>query len=149
MKLVYISLLFLTSCAPPLSHIEPIFQVYVDKFNYEAKARHINLKVEDTGITIKFATCMPQAAALCKIEFDSLPSISIDPEYWNFSYIQEWNKETLVFHELGHCVLHLSHDPNPGVGRVFESIMYPSNVVGDYFEHKQAYLDQLFSAKGE
>lgn len=75
-----------------------------------------------------------------------LKSIDLDKEYWdNASFYQ---KEELLFHELGHCILNRMHDdrmipsgfPHP------YSIMYPYTFY-QYQYHRDYYIEELFKSK--
>ena len=72
--------------------------------------------------------------------------IVLDEQYWEDSDF--YDRESLLFHELGHCVYGLDHD-----NKTYEtfldnyrpkSIMYPY-VFNDYKYHRDEYIDELFS----
>lgn len=145
-KLLIYSLLSMAACgAPPPAHIDPAFQSYVNIFNAAAALRgKAYLRAENTGITIRWAILMPSYAAVC--HSGGIPVIEVDPNYW--VKVNEWNRETLILHELGHCILNRGHNTvTPYKDRQFKSVMYPVNIVGDYFAHKAAYLDELFNVE--
>jgi hypothetical protein len=57
---------------------------------------------------------------------------------------------TLVYHELGHCLLFLDHDSTLGTDGTPASLMYPGGVSGEVFlSNKAAYLEQLFSQQAD
>jgi len=84
---------------------------------------------------------------------DAFKSISIDLAYWKESNLPE--KEELIFHELGHCVLDREHDEKqiPGGGFLSwesrpKSIMYPYTLFyDDYTFNRAEYLKELFYKK--
>lgn len=53
-------------------------------------------------------------------------------------------KEELVFHELGHCVLDRDHDSTK-VGNLPRSIMYPYDSIPTYSIFREQYLKELFT----
>src|SRR5207253_2354515 len=73
-------------------------------------------------------------------------AIEIELNSDNWSALSRSEQEQLVFHELGHCVLHRSH--NPYLRRIDErpeSIMYPTLIPRlDYEEHREMYIYELF-----
>lgn len=154
-KYLSLILLVLASCgAGPLrtAQIDPIFQPYVDIFNKAAADRNLPISAdENTGIIIRWSDTMPKAAATCHFEVINTlytPIIDVDRNYWKSSYIGASNRETLVLHELGHCILKRLHDDeSPYRGRQHKSIMFYMNGIDDYVEYKEAYLDELFGVE--
>jgi ATP-dependent Zn protease len=85
--------------------------------------------------------------AVCKYN-NTKSSIVINTYSW--SSLSEVEKEIVIYHELGHCVLGLKHD-NTKVDHDWVlssplSIMYPYVLEQDwYLKNKKEYLDELFS----
>ena len=84
--------------------IEADFVPYVDQFFLEAQERGLDLKKEDFSFSVQFGS-IPHAAGQCRYATDE---ITINPNYWYDR--NEKGKESLVFHELGHCILERPHD---------------------------------------
>jgi hypothetical protein len=74
---------------------------------------------------------------------DGTPTITISKTQWDS--LSEENKELLLFHEMGHCLLNRTHDNNESVARKWESIMlqWPQKI-SDYSQNKDEYLKELF-----
>lgn len=75
--------------------------------------------------------------------------IRINPNYWwNYDYHR---RESLMFHELGHCVLYRGHNSRLLNDNRAESVMHPfSQPFGDqYLDHYQHYMTELFGASPE
>lgn len=70
--------------------------------------------------------------------------IDIDKSFW--MQASESERETLIFHELGHCVLKREHNSKMNADNMPESIMYPSIIGGYtyYTQHTQEYYNELF-----
>lgn len=65
------------------------------------------------------------------------------------SHKDEWVREMIIYHELGHCVLNREHDGRHIIRNgqsIPKSIMYPHIFDrGDYILNHSYYLDELFS----
>lgn len=68
------------------------------------------------------------------------PVITLDKEYWTNSP----NKDIILWHEMGHCVLGRQHDTHILKNGKPASIMYPIGFNIDE-EEKDYYLDELFN----
>lgn len=76
-------------------HVDPEFEQYVDKFLeiYNIPVIYVDLYFnEQTGNVI----------GVCKIKGND-KNVEIDPEWWYRA--SDLDREILIFHELGHCVL--------------------------------------------
>jgi hypothetical protein len=84
----------------------------------------------------------------CDLNPNQTPMIKIDQESW--SIMDDIGKETLMFHELGHCLLFRKHNPTNNVGGYPESIMMASPIQIEtafepyYTAHRAEYLQELF-----
>jgi hypothetical protein len=130
-------LLLLVSCSSNALK-DPEVKTFVSRFEAACKKK-VNIAIEwgslptdKTGKTI----------GICRGFGDkvSLRSIVLDKEYWaRASY---WQRESLVFHELGHCILNRFHvtaydkDYNP------VSIMHPFTF-GNYLERRAELVKEL------
>ena len=87
----------------------------------------------------------PNAVGWCFI--NALRRITINPEFWQQA--PEFQREALMFHELGHCALNLPHDNrtvfDPEFGEVPVSIMNYM-IIGNeaiYMKYRDSYLNIL------
>jgi hypothetical protein len=78
---------------------------YVERFFTEAQARGLDYRLEDYALNIRMeAIARPDVAGTCNLNSGF---ITIDEIYWRTATDRE--KERVVFHELGHCVLDRRH----------------------------------------
>lgn len=117
---------------------------FFEKFEAAAKQRGktINLATQQIKATIE-AIPSPNVG-LCNRSTNNR-TIIIDQKFWVSR--SELSQELIVFHELGHCSLHLEHRDNQ-VGGICKSIMRSGNegCLDNYTtSSRAAYLDELFS----
>lgn len=126
------------------------FGVYIRLFQKEAEARNVTLTplTLDRSLRIykvdKFNREMQDEGVigLC-VKTASEISIYINTPKWN-SYDSQ-QREMLVFHELGHCILNLEHDRSLDSDGVPNDLMYPVNFDSLYYnKYRKFYLDHLF-----
>lgn len=133
----------LTTCGhdPRLgASIEAPFLPFVEAFEFECKC-----KIMD--VPISFQEIDEDHAGECwnyVVLFESYSEIAIDRLWWDTARPDV--KEQLIFHELGHCVLHRDHI-DMEINQIPVSIMHP--VVGlipktVYLEKRKDYVDELF-----
>jgi len=139
------------------------FQPYVARFEQDAasvgKPTVINdliVQWGDLGAEPIDGLGSPERLGLCHRESNKTPVITINS---NPDSGMDWQaasdifKETLVYHELGHCVLGLSHDldmwQTPTQGLIIsDSIMYPGGPNLDfYIPYREHFIQQLFAIK--
>jgi hypothetical protein len=65
------------------------------------------MRVSTIGVPIGFHKLKRPMVGVCHYDSESR-SVEVDPSYWDG--ISEFQREALIFHELGHCVLNLEHD---------------------------------------
>lgn len=111
--LLSLSLLILTSCGPGVVHktggnllIDASLQPYFDSFKEELKARNVDIKINNIMITQ--VNDLPLSVGANCNRGGSMPVIKINAFFWNL-YGEE-DKEAMLFHELGHCILGRGHD---------------------------------------
>lgn len=127
----------------------PEFKDYVDEFFHQANLRGHDLYAENFDFAIQFGeTHDAGVAASCETP-DRI--ITVSPEIWESR--DDLEKEWIIFHELGHCILGRDHknEESPtnecysymkGAENDFDcSINYFSKYWRDYF------LDELFDRK--
>ena len=81
----------------------------------------------------------------CAHNTDAPSLVSIDANYW--SRADDYEKEFIVFHELGHCALKRGHDDSKDIDGNCASIMHSSsNVCNLRYDDstRSDYLDELF-----
>jgi hypothetical protein len=129
----------LASCGRP--NIDPEIKPYYDSFQNQYHKSPFHCGAE-------FGLPSGDRAAECSL---LTGNITIRKKDWDA--LGFYGKETLVFHELGHCVLGLSHimeDVDYSKGYLIHgSIMYPESF-GDlpyYIELRSFYLDALAKDK--
>lgn len=112
------------------NNIDTEFEPYVSEFEW-----FYGKKVK-SGIS--FADLDDDSVGMC---YYVTGNIEIDRDYWETQ--DEFGKEELIFHELGHCVLNKGHNEHK-MGECPASIMYPNLVPGCYKQHREYYLAELF-----
>ena len=78
------------------------------------------------------------------IEFAIVPVIHLRQGAWDEA--SEWEREALIFHEFGHCLLGRAHETrwNDEEDRPL-SLMYPRKFNGEkYQKYRDYYVDELF-----
>jgi hypothetical protein len=119
---------------------------YYENFIYEAEIRKIKLLDEDLDILMYFAD-IPNNNTLGQCRFTAGSNlIEIDRFYWRS--LDEVEKEFLIFHELGHCVLQRGHRDDTDANGNCRSLMH--SVVGicnfDFTgPNRTLYIDELFN----
>lgn len=147
MKYLLVTLLVLSGCGkglvPPAAD-HGAFEGYFQAF--ESASREFGRATEgDSAVSIGFGKPSGELAGACNVSWGQR-SIVIDPEQW--MQLTKSDRKTLIFHELGHCLLNRSHVTSwievLGVGEEPSSIMYP--IVGhvDIDSNPSYYLKELF-----
>lgn len=101
------------------------------------------------GITAGFGHIKEPTVGVCHYSNgdNSFREITIDIDYWNNS--DEFDREQLLFHELGHCAMNLGHYVGKDDEHIPNSIMYPVMHGSDeYKENRDFYLWDLKHHKG-
>ena len=132
------------------------FTPYVESFIEEGRERNRLQSID--SLIIQFGKTEENAKTVgyCDLTVERKtnkvlepPSITINEKYWNGS--SDVQKELLMYHELGHCILNRYHDGNATIELgvvVPESIMYPYMFDAAIYENKRIdYLDELFGVK--
>ncbi len=119
--------------------IDPQFSGYVEGFK---TASGNTVTIDD--LIIQFGdTENPRARGICRVADDSTPTIIVNQTTWEA--ISEAEREELIFHEMGHCVLGRKHHARTRTSGAPESIMYPFSLTAhEYESEKQYYHDELF-----
>ncbi len=103
--------------------------------------RRISIKIEPL-----YVEGLPYVEGSCQVSERNDPVIVLNQDGWK-AY-GEFSREIVIFHELGHCILHREHD-NGTVERNGETI--PASImnkhvldVEDYLLNRDYYLQELF-----
>ena len=127
--------------------IDPEVQPYLDMFIGEAAVRGLEIKIEEYALSITIEQIdRANVAGQCTQAEGSYNHIVIDPAYWR-GYT-ELNREALVFHELGHCLLDRSHlDDQDEYGYCISLMESGAGACTRVYtaENRDKYLDELFS----
>lgn len=95
---------FMACGRPPIHNFNPAFEEYTSRFEVLG-----GLEIGD--MTIQFGSLQdkdPGTVGVCTTyDDDTIRDIVIDTKYWN--NVTDLQREELMFHELGHCVLNREH----------------------------------------
>ena len=120
---------------------------YFTSFRTEAELRNRNVEERLSGITGRIGLIPGSTVAgQCQTAANGDSHIQIDQAWWNGA--SEYDKEFLIFHELGHCALGRAHDDASDVNGFCISIMHSSSTACDFIykaNTRDGYLDELFS----
>ena len=154
-----LGLVFVVGCGGGIE-VEEEFQSHYDHFIAEAKRIAPDKELEFRSIKIKFGPVTPaegyteeETLGGCEIR-----AIRDDGSiYWGntilinsvvWEKLSETQREVVIFHELGHCLLGRTHEDGLIVKyrtRVFKSIMN-KNIIHEstYSKYKDYYMSELF-----
>lgn len=151
--------LILAGCMPqPRStdnSVDPALQTYLNRFEIASqKVRGFPIRV--TGLTLRFAKPGELSGTQDGLCYTGSSTVIVDPTWWA-NQQDDLLKQSLIFHELGHCVLGRVHTsatvaapgswtPTAGTDTAYVSIMNPYSYVNDlyYDQNETAYLKELF-----
>ncbi len=89
---------------PPEINVDPVFQVFVDEFIEEAARFGQDIDFSDTGLSIQFRDAVDRGSSgVCLGNH----RIEIETAFWGG--LTDFDKQGLIFHELGHCELDRPH----------------------------------------
>jgi hypothetical protein len=141
-KAVFLGFLavLLVGCGKPVRELGP-FESYVTQFEKASTENGKDLAVDN--LVIEFGSIDPLKLATCT--HDGIPTITVSKSNWDT--LDEDEREKVLYHELGHCVLDRRHDDEKGSGREWKSLMIPyPGKISDYKDHKKEYIQELFSS---
>ena len=105
------------------AEVEP----YVKSFRDEASKR--NNPVSTANLIITFGTAVKEdICGQCLLETGKTPRIVLNGDSFCWQQANKEERECLVFHELGHCLLKLGHRTDKFPMGAFRSLMNPDNV---------------------
>lgn len=130
----------------PFSYTDSTLVNVVKSFKYEAGMHGID--VETAGISVLFGTPQdekdPKAVGSCLQYKSGARTILVRQDRWE-AY-DPYRKEALIFHELGHCILHREHC-DVKAEDIPISIMYYGLLDSKFYEeHRDDLLEELFHA---
>lgn len=145
--LIEILSLVLAGCGQGVYSVDPDFQVYVDSFS-QASQMYSTSPVDTSNLVIHYGDLSTSVSAVEGSHVAGLcqealaPTITIDPVQWKL--LRDNEQEELVFHELGHCLLHRAHTSEVDQYGNPLSIMNP--VLFSNYEYRRAMLlKELFN----
>ena len=122
---------------------------YFDLFEQEAAKRGVVVDLSQIEGQIVDLNHGHGVAGKCRYNPQSPNQVLIDKSFWDEANV--YLKEQVVFHELGHCYLHKTHNDTQHADGTCQSIMR-SGISGCADRYNQAtrelYLDELFSTDG-
>lgn len=141
--LIIISIIVCSGCGRDANNaINEDFYPYVMKFKQYADNKGVDVEIKD--LTIRFSPLGPTFCGICEHSTKNEPkTIEISHSCWDDE--SDWEREELLFHELGHCLLDKDHNSELREDHTPKSIMYPY-VIGEYLYKKyyNEYIDELF-----
>lgn len=153
----------MTSCGPkPIERQSGSIDLTLNQYleTFVSRARDNGVSLDTYSLSMSFSESMPQstsggfAIGYCQRSVNS-QNVVIKESYWNSASVSD--REQLVFHELGHCLLGLSHNdttevspvwniPNMSASGVPSSIMNTFHFgSGLYSGNRETYIKRLFS----
>lgn len=141
---LFIVLFLLSEC----SHIQRYevpssVQPYITTFQEAGKTNHFNIRI--TNLIVEFEELERPTIGECYDEnwSNGTPKIVLDPTYWQAAFAL--SKETLMFHELGHCYLGRDHDDELLPNKTHRSLMNSTLIpMEEYKNNKEYYWKELF-----
>lgn len=146
--ILLLSLILIAGCAEEdLLETDPELLPYFEMFAEEGALRGIEVDyvaANIEGLTQEIA--QPNVLGQCFRNEEKPRKVVVDINYWNSS--SEYEKQFLIFHELGHCFLDRAHDDsvNPANNQC-RSIMHSTPQACPFSlteGNREAYLDELF-----
>lgn len=98
-------------------------------------------------VDLRFGPTTEREAGSCRKGGSGNPSIVINYATW--TKYDHWQRQEVVFHEYGHCILNREHDERQILimgEQMHRSLMHPEMMPKDqYLLHREYYLRELFS----
>jgi len=157
--LILVAVILLFGCKKDKDFVYDVpreFEPIVQRFISEAAARGHQITINNLIIKydLSSSTTICASSNVVTSGNDDQKIISIKSlDCW----LNDVQLETLIFHELGHCILGREHDTGLLPNGDFRSIMYPANItlyspcvypIGspcDFLYRRNYYLDELFN----
>ena len=152
-KIKYVGLtlvlyLFFISCNKDDSQvIESELQAHFTNFESEANAHGLDIDISAIGVNGYIQNIETRGTlGQCKSYSDGSQQVIVDEQYWN--RISDNEREYLVFHELGHCILEKEHnDEQDENGNCISIMQSGNNGCKSVYntEYKAQLLNELFA----
>lgn len=151
-------LITVSACAPEKINrrdepsIGSEFQPYLNNFIEAGKT--FGLDYSDRGVSINFADSLDgSAVGICEASLKG-NKVFILKSFWYRANITEWDRESLIFHELAHCILNRYSHNNTMVGTsTTPSYNIPMSLLNTYLvsgymysKNRAVYLRELFTS---
>lgn len=119
------------------------FAPYVERFEEASRVNGTPLEVTD--LVIRFGEMQTRTErGACEIADNATPVIMLREDTW--ALMDEAEREELLFHEMGHCVLRRTHKSELNGKGLPGSIMNPYLIRGHIYQKNQSYyLRELFA----
>lgn len=100
---------------------------YIQSFRNEAQQR--NQMVSTSNLIVTFGgTQTEDVCGQCLLEAGKTPRVTLNSDEYCWKQASDFEREGLVFHELGHCLLNRGHKTDRFPNGAFVSLMNPSDV---------------------
>ncbi len=138
----------LVSCQKEVQgNISDEISPYMDKFIEEGELRGLNIEINYNNLSASVSAISDSGViGQCVSYSNEHQEILISEDFWNSA--TELNKEFLVFHELGHCILGRSHDDSTdNSGRCISIMNSGSSRCRDLYNStsRSDFIDELFN----
>lgn len=161
--LILLTLLFFSSCGLPIGRdlvvknkgevrqfetSNPLFSSIVSQFEQAGKQYSGNTGFSAGHVPVNFGNTENESfEGVCFSYPDGTTEVIIKETWWNSA--SQSLKESLLFHELGHCVLNREHDneTHDSGNTTYKGSLMNSVIVssGQYNSHRSGYLTELFT----
>ena len=129
-----------------LSKVDEDLQPYFERFDVEATARGLDFSLEMEELEADILSISRDGVlGQCHYSDEAPNIVEIDDEFW--ARATDLEKEYVVFHELGHCVLGRDHDDSRSANGTCSSMMQSglTNCRVEYnTSNRDDYIDELF-----
>ena len=144
-----------SACAPKekqhdaFLQVDAPFQDFVSNFEQASSEEGQALVINDLVVAFG-STPNLNETGVCEYAENETPRITINQRIWNT--LNDYDKQEVMFHELGHCVLKRLHQNGEMMAynntvRIAESIMYPYRISGTiYRDNIVHYHNELVDA---
>lgn len=126
--------------------VDPLLWDHFIKFEQEALRRGFEIDLNALEISGEIKN-IPETGVAGTCQYGQhISHVTVDQSYWN--QVNVMQREFVVFHELGHCVLHRGHFEGQFDNGICQSLMRSGlgNCRDAYtLNNRSYYLDELFS----
>lgn len=130
----------------PSSQVDEALQVHFNRFLEEAAERGADYQAQVADLEGHIKEIERDGVVgQCHSSDEASNIVEVDEDFWQTASYTE--REYVVFHELGHCVLGRGHSDGRTAAGICESIMYSglTNCKVNYTaSNRETYLDELF-----